>query len=188
MNARRIHLKQKHNQKQKGFTLIEAMVVLLIIGTLAAVVLVQNREIQRRARDAKRVADIGMIQLALELFRDQYGHYPGPAVEGVPATGEKIGVGGAIDIALAPYLNMLVPRDPMHDPADPAPIYYYSYDPQHCAESVTGICLCNPTDRRAVMGINQFESPKPTDRQTNCGGNQNLHNASYNRVLPQQGP
>ena len=186
MNAQYIHLKQRY--KQDGFTLIEAMVVLLIIGTLAAVMLVQNREAQRRARDAKRLADIGMIQLALELFRDQNGHYPGPTSEGVPATGEKIGVGGAIDIALAPYFSTLVPRDPSHDPADPAPAYYYAYDPQHCAESGAGICLCNPAGRRAVVGINQFESPKPIDRQTNCGGDQNLQNAAHNRVLPQEGP
>lgn len=62
--------------KQKGFTLIELLVVIAIIGLLASVVLVSLNSARKKARDAKRIADIKQMQKALEFYNDKYGHYP----------------------------------------------------------------------------------------------------------------
>ncbi|HYF97459.1 MAG TPA: prepilin-type N-terminal cleavage/methylation domain-containing protein [Coxiellaceae bacterium] len=62
--------------KQFGFTLIELLVVIAIIGILASVVLVSLNSARAKSRDAKRVADIKQIQLALELFYNDNGNYP----------------------------------------------------------------------------------------------------------------
>lgn len=62
--------------KNKGFTLIELLVVIAIIGLLASIVLVSLNSARMKARDAKRLADIKQIQLAIEMFYDHYGYYP----------------------------------------------------------------------------------------------------------------
>ena len=62
--------------KQKGFTLIELLVVIAIIGLLASIVLVSVNSAREKARDARRKADLHQIQLALEMYYDNNGHYP----------------------------------------------------------------------------------------------------------------
>ncbi len=59
-----------------GFTLIELLVVIAIIGVLASVVLASLNTARRKSRDARRIADIKQIQLALELYFDANGEYP----------------------------------------------------------------------------------------------------------------
>jgi prepilin-type N-terminal cleavage/methylation domain-containing protein len=60
----------------KGFTLIEMLVVVLIIATLAAVALVSASSARLTARDAKRKADIRSIATALETYITQRGSFP----------------------------------------------------------------------------------------------------------------
>lgn len=60
----------------KGFTLIELLVVIAIIGILSSVVLASLNSARKKGRDARRVADIKQLQLALELYYDANGAYP----------------------------------------------------------------------------------------------------------------
>lgn len=61
---------------EKGFTLIELLVVIAIIGILASVVLVSLNTARQKARDARRVADMRTVQLALSMFYDSSTSYP----------------------------------------------------------------------------------------------------------------
>ena len=61
---------------KKGFTLIELLVVIAIIGILSSVVLASLSTARQKSRDAKRISDVGQIQLALELYFDAYQSYP----------------------------------------------------------------------------------------------------------------
>ncbi len=53
-----------------GFTLIELMVVVAIIGILTALVTVNLQDARERARDVQRKSDLKAIQQALELYKN----------------------------------------------------------------------------------------------------------------------
>jgi prepilin-type N-terminal cleavage/methylation domain-containing protein len=61
---------------QRGFTLIELLVVIAIIGILASIVLASLDSARKKGRDARRIADIKQLQLALELYYDANGVFP----------------------------------------------------------------------------------------------------------------
>ena len=71
------------NHKKGGFTLIELLVVIAIIGILSSVVLASLNTAREKARDARRIADIGQITLALELYFDTNSTYPTSDVTGI---------------------------------------------------------------------------------------------------------
>lgn len=60
----------------RGFTLIELLVVIAIIGILSGIVVVGLNDARVSARDARRIADIKNIQVALSLYYNDNGHYP----------------------------------------------------------------------------------------------------------------
>ena len=63
-------------QGKKGFTLIEILIVVAIIGILASVVLVGLGPVQKQGRDARRVSDLRQAQNGLELYFNKNGRYP----------------------------------------------------------------------------------------------------------------
>lgn len=71
-------MKKQNRTTQKGFTLIELMLVVLIIGVLSGIMLsvINIPGIQSKSRDAKRIGDIKKIQTALELYFSDYRGYP----------------------------------------------------------------------------------------------------------------
>lgn len=64
---------------KKGFTLIEILIVVAIIGILASVVVVGLGPAQRKGRDSRRLSDLRSVQNALELYYGKIGHYPDQA-------------------------------------------------------------------------------------------------------------
>lgn len=61
---------------KKGFTLIEVLVVVAIIGILSSLVLVGLGGARAKGRDARRISDLKNIQNGLELYFAKYGQYP----------------------------------------------------------------------------------------------------------------
>jgi prepilin-type N-terminal cleavage/methylation domain-containing protein len=63
-------------QGRKGFTLIEILIVVGIIGLLASVALVGLGAFRERGRDTRRIADLREAQKALELYYTKFQKYP----------------------------------------------------------------------------------------------------------------
>ncbi|PIP30022.1 hypothetical protein COU12_00655 [Candidatus Jorgensenbacteria bacterium CG10_big_fil_rev_8_21_14_0_10_54_38] len=64
------------NNKRGGFTLIEMLVVVAIIGLLSSVVVVGIGSAREKARDTKRIADLRSIQSYLEANYSSPNGYP----------------------------------------------------------------------------------------------------------------
>ncbi len=61
---------------QKGFTIVELLIVIVVIGILAALVLNTFSGVQKRARDTQRQTDINAIATQLEVYYNDKGGYP----------------------------------------------------------------------------------------------------------------
>lgn len=59
-----------------GFTLIELMVVIAVIGLLASVIIVALANARGKSRNAKRMADIKQIATSMEVYFNDCGSYP----------------------------------------------------------------------------------------------------------------
>lgn len=59
-----------------GFTIVELLIVIVVIGILAAIVIVAFNGVQTRANDTAVRADLSQVAKKLELFIAEYGTYP----------------------------------------------------------------------------------------------------------------
>lgn len=78
-----------------GFTIVEMLVVIVVVGILAGLISVAAGDSQKRARDSERVTDIDALHSRLEEFHSDYGGYP-----------------NTFTVATFPSLNPEVLKDP----------------------------------------------------------------------------
>ena len=63
-------------KRNQGFTIVELLIVIVVIGILALLVITTYSGIQQKARNTKRQADIKSIQTHVEAFFTQNSYYP----------------------------------------------------------------------------------------------------------------
>jgi len=63
-------------RKQQGFTIVELLIVIVVIGILAALVITTFNGIQQKARDTERQTDIKALHGQVEAYYAQNGKYP----------------------------------------------------------------------------------------------------------------
>jgi general secretion pathway protein G len=107
-------------RSRDGFTLIELMVVILIIGLLATIVVQNLRSATDKAKRVKAQADISQIKSALDRYYLDAGSYPTsdqglPALIAAPSNGNDPKDWGG------PYIER-IPLDPWGHP------YFYQSD------------------------------------------------------------
>ena len=86
--------------KKTGFTIIELVIVIAILGILLIISMMSWRRQLDKARDADRKTDLQRLGIAFEDYYNDHECYPGPAI-----------LAGPID-GLKPYLDK-IPRDPI---------------------------------------------------------------------------
>jgi general secretion pathway protein G len=65
----------KSNQP-KGFTIVELLIVIVVIGILATLVIVTFTGVQQKARNTKRQTDLVALDGHIEAYNGQNGYYP----------------------------------------------------------------------------------------------------------------
>ncbi|GIK84515.1 MAG: hypothetical protein BroJett025_11370 [Patescibacteria group bacterium] len=68
--------KTRKTNKQHGFTMIELLVVIVILGILSVIGLGSFSSSQMKARDSRRKTDLRAISDALEVYYNDFGSYP----------------------------------------------------------------------------------------------------------------
>jgi len=135
--------------KKKGFTLIELMVVVAIMGLLAALAVISLNNARARARDARRISDVKQVQTALELYYLDNQEYPdstGEVIEGLCISSTN---GLAATCSGTVYMRVTPSNpQPRGDGDCPDTQYYYtgdtdagdtiSYHIEYCLGSETG--------------------------------------------------
>lgn len=104
------------HKKQTGFTIVELLIVIVIIGILAAITIVAYNGIQGRARDTQRAQDMQTIVKALEIYKATNGAYPA-AVGTANASGWEVSHDGTTATNFLSALSSsktisVVPLDP----------------------------------------------------------------------------
>jgi len=107
--------------KRTAFTLVEILIVVIILGILAAIVIPQFSEASDDARLSSLVSDLQTVRCQLELYRVEHGVYPDGV--GSPAwiaqlTGKTDKDGTANPVGeYGPYLQIF-PTNPFNDLSD----------------------------------------------------------------------
>ncbi len=137
--------------KRAGFTIAELMVVVSIIGIIAAFIIPNINQSTGDSRDAERKTTLRTLQGALELYKHEYGRYPeacnggatdwsgvwsgevGTDYECGDGTGEYIrdDLAGTVGVTenFTPQFIPVLPRDPFLNGATDAG-YVYATNPE----------------------------------------------------------
>ena len=102
----------KKTQKSKGFTLIELMIVVAIIGILAAVAIPKFADLVTKSKEASVKGTLGSVRSALTIYYgDTEGEYPGNLFDALtiggrymPLVGNQASL-GKVDIPKNPQGN-----------------------------------------------------------------------------------
>ena len=129
-------------KRKSGFTLLEILVVIAIMGVLSALLLPNFMDARSRARDTQRKNDLKQMQRALEMYKLDQNPQSYPASGTIPAPGLAFGS------ANGNYIKA-VPKDPITSGA-------YEYDAIGAGPIYTNYTLCacleNVADTELVAG------------------------------------
>lgn len=160
------------SSKTNGFTLVELLVVISIIGILSSFAIVSLNSARIKARDALRKGDMAQLRTALNLYYDDYYHYPicdesdwndtQPDMGSTPQNGSDCYNGNnpqeltfELTSGSRPYMDK-TPKDPKNLTNSPAisTTYLYRYISKNNGEQCAVIYYLeeNPTTPKVMRG------------------------------------
>ena len=161
----------------RGFTLVELLVVLAIIGLLSSIVLTSLNAARVKARDATRKSQTSEFRTALELYYSRNGRYPcgnsACFVGVVPLTADPTSVPGVALVSDGDISS--IPTDPIYPAGTPN-------SPVSCnTAGGAGYCYCSSGTDSYVLTVNTEDDRGGSDRcyiqvgpsaSTYCSGHQ----------------
>lgn len=111
----------RNNRKPRGFTIVELLIVIVVLGILAAITIVAYSGIQQRARDSQRQNDMSELTKVLELYYTDNGRYPptsascnAAGLNGWATTADASGCWATFISYFKPYMGSGSIIDPSH--------------------------------------------------------------------------
>ena len=132
---------------QRGYTVLDLMMTVCIIGVLAMVAMTEYNKIHNRAYVGSALADIQVFRQALAMYDAEWGVFPAQATNDLPT-----------------LVDML--QDPLGQPYISAPTGHnfeaFAYDPPEMADiygdySLTVICKDHYRTQVTVHGSEQID-------------------------------
>lgn len=122
------------NKEKEAFSLIELLVVIAIIGLLSTLSVIALNSARAKARDAKRISDVKQMQVALEMYYNDFNDYP----PSLPVS-TTIGIGSSTTgVFLRTIPTPPEPYDGLVCNADATPYLKASYNYIKTGGGVTG--------------------------------------------------
>jgi len=120
-----IQLRNGTTGRERGFTLVEMLLVLVILATLAAIVVPKFAGRSQQAKETAAQSQIANLEMALDAFEVDNGYYP----KGTKGLDELIERPSNATDWRGPYLQKGIPMDPWGN------AYIYEYPGKQNAES-----------------------------------------------------
>lgn len=164
-NLRKIH--------KKGFTLVELLIVIVVLGILVSISIVAYNGAQQRARDSRRHNDISELTKALEVYYSVNHKYPasgGSTTINNTWSTTSDASWAAFQTALGPYMDNNVPSDPISTPntnVNAGIGYNYAY----YSSPTTSWCGAAP-NQLYVITYRLESSAQTTVKNGNCPTNE----------------
>jgi prepilin-type N-terminal cleavage/methylation domain-containing protein len=118
--------------KNRGFTLIEMLVVIAIIAILTGIIVTGLVGSKAKSRDAKRASDLSQIALAIEQYFDRCDVYPTPdtlsgnsVIDAITLNQTCSATNNGVPITLGNFISV-IPTDPSGT-GSPLKIASYGY-------------------------------------------------------------
>lgn len=142
-----LELRIMNYELARGFTLIELIIVVVIIGILSTLVMANFVGIRGRIRDGQRKSDLNQIKTALEIYHNDFGEYPSSSVFTLDSTrcGDSFAQGGNV------YLQK-IPCDPINDQS-----YKYTYTTPDGSTYELVACLENIKDAQKTDKVSKTQ-------------------------------
>lgn len=139
-------------QKNRGFTLVEILVVTTVVAVITSAVVVNVIDSRKKADDVQRMSDFDQFKLALRAYKDANSTNILPAYP----EGDVIGDGLGFDSIITPYFGGTL-RDPINDTT-----YKYTYDSNFNCQNAGG------SGKKVLYA--SMERPASSNWSSVCGG------------------
>jgi prepilin-type N-terminal cleavage/methylation domain-containing protein len=132
-------LKNRFKKNCSGFTLVELLIVIAIIGLLGSIVFVSLRESKAKSRDGKRAADVISIAQALNLYQNNNQKYP-CSVSDTPCASGETAITGVDNLSVKLKAENVISTAPL-DPLNTGNYRYFynsdgkTYTLRYCQET-----------------------------------------------------
>lgn len=153
-------MKVNSQSHKTGFTLLEMLVSILILGILTALISGNFLNSIRKGRDARRKADLGQVQKAIEMYYEDKKEYPNFPITWGNALCET---STAVSCGSEKTYMQKLPTDPL---SNQSYAYYYVVT---SSPSTYKLYSCLENSQDLGPGVAQASGAQSSYSGTNCG-------------------
>jgi general secretion pathway protein G len=154
--------------KQSGFTVVELLIIIVVVGVIAARVIVGYSNITNGARDSERKSEIASIVAALNRYFDDNGAYPRCNAAGANTSPYALSASEAHNAScltddLVPTYMPAIPTDPINTAGSSYQYHYAAGYKQLTATSYSGTAGPGGTPtNNYILGVKLEATTSPT--------------------------